>query len=198
MLYSNLCRLYQVLILIFVILLFLLHNNSFAYSDIGIGLSPLSINETAFVLNFSTSINKLKYGFLGIDSGFYITQSKFDHQTKPEYSGGWGWYHYYEYYKSYWIITLGMFYSCKITIIPLSLRVSSGFAFESECIEKKRINTRAGKFYEHPAGTDNNVKVSLYFKPEIRFYLRQVFISFSIWKNTKYLKETFLIGFQYK
>ena len=24
-----------------------------------------------------------------------ITQEKFDHETSPEYSGGWGWYHYY-------------------------------------------------------------------------------------------------------
>ncbi len=170
-------------------------DNSIAF-DVGIGISRLSVSETAFGLDLSSTIKKLKYGMLGFDSCFYMTGRKFDYQTNPEYSG-WGWYHYYKYYKRYWMITLGIFYGYKIKDTPFSLRICPGLSFEDESIDKEKINTRAGKSYEHDEGSDDNLKVGLYIKPEIRAYFKRLFISFSVWENTKYLKETILIGISY-
>lgn len=79
------------MIFIFTVSLLLINSSdSIAYNDIGIGISPLSVNENAFGLSFSAPVNKLRYGIWGLDGSFYITQEKFDHKTTPEYSGGWG------------------------------------------------------------------------------------------------------------
>jgi len=195
----RLCLSPQILIFILTVFLSLIsYGYSVADYDMGIGYSPLSVSENAYSLSFSTPVRKLRYGSWGLDGSFHMTQNKFDHQTSPEYSGGWGWYHYYKYYKSYWILTLGMFYGYEIKKSPISLKIGPGLTFENECIKKEKINTRAGNFYEHDEGSDNNLNVRLYLKPEIRLHFRRMFISFSIWENSKYLKETFLIGLLFK
>lgn len=91
-----------------------------------------------------------------------------------------------------------MFYGYEIKKLPISFKVGSGCAFENENIKEKKINTRAGNSYKHDGGSNNNLNVRLYLKPEIRFHFQRIFISFNIWENTKYLKQTLSIGLSFK
>ncbi len=156
--------------------------NSYAETgDIGISMSSLSVGEYAYGLNGSVCLKEEDNWRYGLEGSFYCLLTD------------WGWYSWNKYYTSYLGIAGGGFVEYNVDKTPIFFRLGTGIINETKSNKSKYYDASAGNSSKTDKGSESN----LYFRPEIRIKLKDLFGSFSLWVNTEYIENSFSIGFNF-